>query len=111
MCVHFFHFLCICQWYVCTFLFNFCAGVVPWPCVLIMFDNEITFLNKPYYTLHCTFVIASNQALPLARKFQFACKKGESLVYFDHVLDVVGRGFQLAVGFAHAHARTYASPV
>ena len=28
---------------------------------------------------------------PPARKFQFACKKGESLVYFDHVLDVVGR--------------------
>ena len=28
-------------------------------------------------------------------------KQGESLVHFDHVLDVVGRGYQLAVDFAH----------
>ena len=33
--------------------------------------------------------IASHQALPLARKFQFVKRKGESLVHFDHVLDVV----------------------
>ena len=26
---------------------------------------------------------------------------GESLEDFDHVLDVVGRGYQLAVNFAH----------
>ena len=50
----------------------------------------------------CRHSLASNQALPPARNFQFACKKGESLVYFDHVLDVVGRGFQLAVDFAYA---------
>ena len=30
------------------------------------------------------------------RLFQFACKEGESLVYFDHVLDVVGRSYCLA---------------
>ena len=36
--------------------------------------------------------------------FKFACKEGESLVYFDHVLDVVGRGYRLAVDFAHTHA-------
>ena len=27
-----------------------------------------------------------------------------SLVYFDHMLDVVGRGYRLAVDFAHALA-------
>ena len=48
------------------------------------------------------YPVASNWALPPAQKFQFACKKGESQVYFDHVLDVVGRGFQLAVNFAYA---------
>ena len=37
------------------------------------------------------------------RLFKFVCKEGESLVYFDHVLDVVGHGFRLAVDFAHAH--------
>ena len=36
---------------------------------------------------------------PLARaKYYF---HGESLEDFDHVLDVVGRGYQLAVNFAH----------
>ena len=35
--------------------------------------------------------------------FKFACKEGESLVYVNHVLDVVGRGYRLAVNFAHAH--------
>ena len=29
-------------------------------------------------------------------------KQGESLVHFDHVLDVVGHGYQLVVDFAHA---------
>ena len=29
-------------------------------------------------------------------------KGRESLVYFDHVLDVVGRGFVVAVHFAYA---------
>ena len=29
--------------------------------------------------------------------------EGESLVYFDHVLDVVGRGYHFAADFAHAH--------
>ena len=29
-------------------------------------------------------------------------KEGESLVHFDHVLDVVGRGYQLVVDFPHA---------
>ena len=32
------------------------------------------------------------------------CVGGESLVCFDHVLDVVGRDYHLAVDFAHAHA-------
>ena len=32
------------------------------------------------------------------------CKEGESLVYFNHMLDVVGRGYHLVVDFAHAHA-------
>ena len=54
------------------------------------------------YLHQCTCILASNQALPPVRYFQFACKKGKSLVYFDHVLDVVGRGFQLAVDFAYA---------
>ena len=35
--------------------------------------------------------------------FKFACKEGESLVYFDHVLDVVGRGYPLTADFAHVH--------
>ena len=38
------------------------------------------------------------------RLFKFACKEGEGQVYFDHVLDVVGRGYHLVVDFAHAHA-------
>ena len=29
-------------------------------------------------------------------------KERESLVHFDHVLDVIGRAYQLAVDFAHA---------
>ena len=29
-------------------------------------------------------------------------KQGESLVHFDHMLDMVERGYQLAVDFAHA---------
>ena len=29
-------------------------------------------------------------------------KQRESLVYFDHMLDVVERGYQLVVDFAHA---------
>ena len=40
---------------------------------------------------------------PLAQLFKLVCKERESLVYFDHVLDVVGRGYWLAVDFAHAH--------
>ena len=40
---------------------------------------------------------------PLAQLFKLACKEGESMVYFDHMLDVVGRGYWLAVDFAHAH--------
>ena len=44
------------------------------------------------------------QALPLVQLFKFACKEGESLVYFDHVLDVVVRGYCLAADFAHTHA-------
>ena len=35
--------------------------------------------------------------------FKFAYKEGESLVYFDHVLDVVGHVYSLVVNFAHAH--------
>ena len=54
--------------------------------------------HLPWSHIH----VASNQALPPARNFQFACKKGESLVYFDHLLDVVGRGFQLVVDLAYA---------
>ena len=38
------------------------------------------------------------------RLFKFACKEGESLVYFDHVLDVVRRSYHLEVDFAHAYA-------
>ena len=46
--------------------------------------------------------LASNQTLPShARNIISACKEGESLKDFDHVLDVVGCGYQLAVNFAH----------
>ena len=38
------------------------------------------------------------------RLFKFVCKEGESLVYFDHVLDVVECGYRLAVDFAHTCA-------
>ena len=38
---------------------------------------------------------------PLARKIISACKEGESQEDFDHVLDVVERGYQLVVNFAH----------
>ena len=52
----------------------------------------------------CRFHVASNQALPgHARKIK---REGESLVHFDHVLDVVGRGLPFAVDFAHALARS-----
>ena len=37
------------------------------------------------------------------RLFKFACKEGESLVYFDHVLDMVGCGYRLVVSFTHAY--------
>ena len=40
---------------------------------------------------------------PLCNHFWLAYKEGESLVYFDHVLDVVGRGYRLTVDFAHVH--------
>ena len=33
--------------------------------------------------------------------FRFVRNEGESLVHFDHVLDVVGRGLKFAVDFAH----------
>ena len=33
-------------------------------------------------------------------------KEGESLEDFDHVLDMVGRGFQLVVDIAHAPCTT-----
>ena len=33
------------------------------------------------------------------------CVEGENLVHFDHVLDVVGCDYQLAVNFAHALRR------
>ena len=39
----------------------------------------------------------ASQALPLRDHFT-------RLVCFDHVLDVVGRGFQLAVDFAHVNS-------
>ena len=42
--------------------------------------------------------LASFQALPRMSKV----KRRQSLVYFDHVLDVVGRGFGVAVHFAYA---------
>ena len=32
---------------------------------------------------------------------KFACKEGESLVYFDHVLYVVGCGYPLTANFVH----------
>ena len=38
------------------------------------------------------------------RLFKFVCREGESLVYFDHMLDVFGCGYHLAVDFIHAHA-------
>ena len=44
-----------------------------------------------------------NQALPPCAIVKFACKNGESLVYFDHVLDVVGRGYPLTADFAHVN--------
>ena len=34
-------------------------------------------------------------------KYYSVCKEGESLEDFDHVLYVVGRGYQLVVNFAH----------
>ena len=36
-----------------------------------------------------------------------ACKEGESLEDFDYVLDVVGRGYQLAVRVAHTGCLFY----
>ena len=48
--------------------------------------------------------LASNQALPL-RALNIKCKKlkeGKSLEDFDHVLDMVGCGFQLVIDVAHA---------
>ena len=40
---------------------------------------------------------------PLAHTNISTCKEGESLESFDHVLDVVGRSYQLVVNFAHVH--------
>ena len=45
--------------------------------------------------------LALYQALPLSQLFWFVGKDGESLVHFDHMLDVVGRGLKFAVDFAH----------
>ena len=46
--------------------------------------------------------LASNQALLLHTTCCTLAKEGESLVHFDHMLDVVGLGYQLVVDFAHA---------
>ena len=46
-----------------------------------------------------SWFLASFQALLPRRSKE---KGRESLVYFDHVLDVVGRGFGVAVHFAYA---------
>ena len=54
-----------------------------------------TIIGGTYSSVSLTpwaLFLASHQALPLARKFQFARRKGESLVHFDHMLVVVGRG-------------------
>ena len=50
--------------------------------------------------LHCNagVAVASNQALPLHTwNIISACKEGESLEDFDHVLDVVGRGYHVPI--------------
>ena len=51
--------------------------------------------------------LSSNQALPShARNIISVCNlEGESLEDFDHMLDVVGCGYQLAVSFAHTATR------
>ena len=48
-----------------------------------------------------TIYLASHPSRKLKRK-------GESLVHFDHVLDVVGRGLQFAADFAYALTLTMA---
>ena len=50
---------------------------------------------------HMTIVLASNQALP-SRIITYACKEEENLEDFDHVLDLVGCGYQLVVTVVHA---------
>ena len=46
-----------------------------------------------------TFAITLHQALPS----QKVKRKGESLVHFDHVLDMVGHDLQFVVDFAHVY--------
>lgn len=64
-----------------------------------MYPNVLSSL------VYRTVKIVSNQALPLCGILFYLCcvfaKEGESLVHYDHVLDVVGCGYQLVVDFAH----------
>ena len=41
---------------------------------------------------------------PLSNYLSLCVRRGESLVCFDHVLDVVECGYRLVVDFAHTHA-------
>ena len=76
--------------YICTFHCMVCPKSVRLEIVQSTFSNN------------CGSPLASNQALPShMRNIISACKEGESLADFDHMLDVVGPSYQLAVNFAH----------
>ena len=53
----------------------------------------ISFTTELY--LLCSLVTRLSPLLIPALLFKFVCREGESLVYFDYVLDVVGRGYTI----------------
>ena len=57
--------------------------------IVLMWYIQCCRTARYYIIIHIASLVSHNQALPLLQLFKFACKEGESLVYFDYVLDMV----------------------